>query len=163
MTKLRQKSKRIIFLSLIAFSLSCSDQDKLFDGYKRDFNNQIIRDDAHKFEYQHWKVEDYEYYFKDCKLKYLIVRQSGEAIDTESLIYFEGDSVSKSYMRIEYYKSPDRWDKISDSIHVKDFKNKTVSKYSNGKLIQKRYHEIMDWSLWLHNLKKKTEQKYKCA
>ena len=139
---------------------SCSKQELLFDNFKRDFYQTLVNEGAEKFDYQHWPIENYEYYFKNDDLKFLVLRGSGELDDYETFIIFRKDSIEKCFHRIQRFDSPDRWNLINDSIHHYDFTKKTLSKYVDGKLIKIALAESKEWS-WTMDLKRKTEEKYK--
>ena len=180
MMKLPKKITNIILLSILIISLSyiliknyneSRNQDDLFREHKFKFIASILKSKPIKSHYQNVETGPQESFFIDCKLKYLILKNSSELIDSEQLIEFEKDSIKKIVKRKQVYKIGVNRNKTfipwnsntADTIYIRDYKNKILKVFTKNKLVKTTNREDpnKDDEL-IYRVKKQTESDFDC-
>lgn len=174
--KLKTALTFILLISSISYILiKCIseniDQEKTYQELKFNFITSAVKSKSNKFDYQYDALTPQESFLINCKLKYLILKNSGELSDSEQLIEFNNDSISKIIMRKTLYKGKNNgkeagrdWYNIeSDSVFVLDYKNNKKEIYKKNKLVKKiDFKESQINNQFIYNVKLETEKNYKC-
>ena len=178
--KIPQKITNILLFSIFIISLSyiliknyneSRNQDDLFREYKFKFIASILKSIPVKSNYQYVETSPQESFFIDCKLKYLILKNSSELIDSEQLIEFEKDSIKKIIKRKQVYKTGVNRNKTfipwnsnaADTIYIRDYKNKILKVFTNNKLVKTDMREDLNKDDELiYTVKKQTEIDFDC-
>jgi hypothetical protein len=159
-------SKQIFILFIATFSLqSCSNpNDKVHSKFKEDLMDSIKISKAKEFEYADLILHPQKSYFVDSKIKVLQLKSSGERCEVESHYLFntKNDSILFIVSRIECFENPDRWKKLTDTIYVTNFKNKTIEMYTNGEIVKKSKikNDYLNQDSIIYDIKIHTEKKY---
>lgn len=160
MIKLKQ-----IYVLIFAFLVySCGNKnDSLFSDFKSDFKDSIQKYNAEEFDFNYDSLLPQISYFINGKLKYLVLKSSGELCDSEKMYTFvlKSDSLIQKIERSECYGTADRLKKTNDIIFVKT-KESTERFYDNGVLLKTEKAD----SDFTHNeiiekIKNATEKAYK--
>ena len=99
----------------------------------------------------------------------MILKSNGELSDTENLVEFENDSISKIIFRKTIFeqngnKAGRNWENIeSDSVFVLDYKSNKKEIYKNKTLIKSLIMNNIDKNVqYIYQVKKQTERNYIC-
>ena len=162
---------KISIISFLIIVTSCAkeneNQDLLYSKFENEILKNIIELNAKKFEYKYDGLTPQNTYFIGCNLSLLTLKSSGEYTDTQNLIIFKNDSITKIITRETTYEGYENqagrnWNKIeSDMIYVKDFKNNTMEIYSDNRLRKTKQNYKEDLK-YFYKVKEQTEMEYNC-
>ena len=145
------------------------NQEETFKKLKFKFITSILKSKSDKFDYQYDGLSPQESNFVDCKLKYLILKSNGDLSDTENLVEFENDSISKIIFRKTIFeqngnKAGRNWENIeNDSVFVLDYKTNKKEIYKNKTLLKSLpMKDINENTPYIYQVKKQTEKNYTC-
>ena len=145
------------------------NQEETFKKLKFKFLTSILKSKSDKFDYQYDGLSPQESNFVDCKLKYLILKSNGDLSDTENLVEFENDSISKIIFRKTIFeqngnKAGRNWENIEiDSVFVLDYKTNKKEIYKNKTLLKSLpMKDINENTPYIYQVKKQTEKNYTC-
>ena len=145
------------------------NQEETFKKLKFKFLTSILKSKSDKFDYQYDGFSPQESYFDNCKLKFLILKNSGELTDNEYLVVFDNSSISKMIVRKTIFeqngnKAGRNWENIeSDSVFVLDYKSNKKEIYKNKTLIKSLIMNNIDKNVqYIYQVKKQTERNYIC-
>ena len=145
------------------------NQEETFKKLKFKFLTSILKSKSDKFDYQYDGLSPQESNFVDCKLKYLILKSNGDLSDTENLVEFENDSISKIIVRKTIFeqngnKAGRNWENIEiDSVFVLDYKTNKKEIYKNKTLLKSLpMKDIDENTQYIYQVKKQTEKNYTC-
>ncbi|WP_312077292.1 hypothetical protein [Chryseobacterium sp.] len=134
MIKLKQ-----IYVLIFAFSVySCGNKnDSLFSDFKSNFNDSIQKYNAEEFDFNYDNLLPQKSYFINGKLKYLVLKSSGELCNSEKMYTFDlkSDSLIQKIERSECYETSDRLKKTNDIIFLRT-KESTEQFYDNGMVLK---------------------------
>jgi len=163
-------SKLTILIFVILLFQSCKqNQNNLFEDFENDFTQSIKKSQAVLFEYQYDGLMPQSSYFVDCKLKYLILRESGELSTSIKLIEFENDSIIKIVEHFTTYEGNDNGrtagrdlNKLrGDTIYSLDYKTQKYEIYTNNKLLKSTNLKIIrNNTNYTYKIKQYTEDSY---
>ncbi|KQR92438.1 hypothetical protein ASG01_10980 [Chryseobacterium sp. Leaf180] len=150
---------------------SCAkNEQSIFSKFKDDFYSAAKNTGAEKFEYQFDGLMPQTSFFVGCQLKFLSIKSHGELTSTESLIYFEDDSISEIIEHIEIFEGNDggetagRSGKLeSDSVIINDFQSRTKKSFLNSKLVTSGKLKKKAFTEYIYTVKKCTEKQFKCV
>lgn len=150
---------------------ACDKKEQyIFNTLKDDFYAAAKYTGAEKFEYQYDGLMPQTSFFIGCQLKFLSIKSHGELTSTESLIYFENDSISKIIEHIEIFEGNDdgetagRSGKLeSDSVIINDFQSRTRKSFFDSKLVKSGKLKKKAFTEYIYTVKKCTEKQFKCV
>ncbi len=163
----------IIVIAVSYLLIKCisenKNQEETYKELKFKFLTSIIKSKSDKFDYQYDGFSPQESYFDNCKLKFLILKNSSELTDNEYLVVFDHGSISKMIVRKTIFEQNGNeagrnWENIvGDSVFVLDYKSNKKEIYKNKTLIKSLIMNNIDKNVqYIYQVKKQTERNYIC-
>ena len=163
----------IIVIAVSYLLIKCisenKNQEETYKELKFKFLTSIIKSKSDKFDYQYDGFSPQESYFDNCKLKFLILKNSGELTDNEYLVEFDNGSISKMIVRKTIFEQNGNeagrnWENIeSDSVFVLDYKTNKKEIYKNKAIVKYLIMNNIDKNAqYFYQVKKQTERNYIC-
>lgn len=163
----------IIVIAVSYLLIKCisenKNQEETYKELKFKFLTSILKSKSDKFNYQYDGFSPQESYFVNCKLKFLILKNSDELIDNEHLVEFDNGSISRMIVRKTIFEqnrneAGRNWENIeSDSVFVLDYKTNKKEIYKNKTLIKSLIMNNIDKNVqYIYQVKKQTERNYQC-
>src|SRR5690606_1732616 len=99
-TRIKTIITNLIFIICVSYILiKCleenTNQESTYSELKVNFILSAMKSNVKKSDFQYDGLSPQESFFVNCKLKFMILKSSGELTDIERLIEFDNDSISK--------------------------------------------------------------------